>query len=76
MKRRRQTTEKEFARTVRLINRQAKKIGVEADYDEDWKNLSTNGYEAEGGDLFGSPQIQQGSPGNKLGEMLEQEPVR
>jgi hypothetical protein len=52
MKKRRQTTEKEFARTVRLINRQAKKIGVEADYDEDWKNLSTNGYEAEGGNLL------------------------
>ena len=48
MKRRRQTTEKEFARTVRLINRQAKNIGVEADYDEDWKNLLTNGYEREG----------------------------
>lgn len=51
MKRRRQTTEKEFARTVRLINRQAKNIGVEADYDEDWKNLSTNGYEREGENL-------------------------
>lgn len=47
MKRRRQTTEKEFARTVRLINRQAKKIGVEPDYDEDWEKLSTNGYQAE-----------------------------
>jgi hypothetical protein len=52
MKRRRLTTEKEFGQTVRAINRQAKKIGVEADYSEDWKNLSTNGYEAEGGNLL------------------------
>ena len=52
MKRRRETTEKEFARTVHLINRQAKKIGVAADYDEDWQNLSTNGYETEGGNLL------------------------
>ena len=52
MKRRRETTEKEFARTVHLINRQAKKIGVAADYDEDWNNLSTNGYETEGGNLL------------------------
>ena len=52
MKRRRQTTEEEFARTVRLINQQAKKIGVEADYNEDWKNLSTNGYETEGDNVL------------------------
>jgi hypothetical protein len=52
MKRRRETTEKEFAQTVRLINQQAKKIGVASDYDEDWKNLSTNGYETEGGNLL------------------------
>jgi hypothetical protein len=52
MKRRRLTAEKEFGQTVRAINRQAKKIGVEADYSEDWKNLSTNGYEAEGGNLL------------------------
>jgi hypothetical protein len=51
MKRRRQTTEEEFARTVRLINQRAQKIGVEVDYDEDWKNLSTNGYEREGENL-------------------------
>ena len=51
MKTRRETTEKEFARTVRLINEQAKKLGVEADYNEDWKNLSTNGYETEGENL-------------------------
>ena len=47
MKSRRETTEKEFARTVRMINQQAKKIGVEADYNEDWEKLSTNGYQAE-----------------------------
>ena len=35
MKSRRETTEKEFAHTVRVINGQAKKIGVEPDYDED-----------------------------------------
>jgi hypothetical protein len=51
MKKRRQTTEEEFARTVRLINQQAKKLGVAADYDEDWKNLSTNGYERKGENL-------------------------
>ena len=52
MKRRRETTEREFTRTVRLINRQAKKIGVPSNYDEDWKNLSTNGYETEDGNLL------------------------
>jgi hypothetical protein len=51
MKRRRETTEREFARTVRAINRQAKKIGVEADYSEDWENIATNGYETEGENL-------------------------
>ena len=52
MKRRRQSTEEEFARTVRLINQQAKKIGVQADFNEDWKNLSTNGYETEGDNVL------------------------
>ena len=52
MKRRRQTTEEEFARTVRLINQRAKTIGVKADYNEDWKNLSTNGYETEGDNVL------------------------
>src|SRR5690242_521317 len=33
---RREMTEKEFARTVRLLNERAKKLGVEADYNEDW----------------------------------------
>lgn len=51
MKRRRETTEREFARTVRAINRQAKKIGVEADYSEDWENIATNGYGTEGENL-------------------------
>lgn len=51
LKRRRETAEREFTRTVRLINRQAKKIGVEADYSEDWENISTNGYETEGENL-------------------------
>jgi hypothetical protein len=52
MKTRRETTEKEFARTVRLINEQAKKIGAAADYNEDWEKLATNGYETEGGKLL------------------------
>ncbi len=51
MKRRRETTEREFTRTVRAINRQAKKIGVEVDYSEDWENIATNGYETKGENL-------------------------
>lgn len=51
MKTRRETTEREFARTVRLMNEQAKKIGVEADYNEDWQKLATNGYQTEGENL-------------------------
>ena len=47
MKRRRETTEREFARTVHLINERAKEIGVEACYSEDWKQIATNGYESE-----------------------------
>src|ERR1044071_8363834 len=42
---RREFTEKEFSTTVRMINEQAKKIGVEADYNEDWENLATHGYQ-------------------------------
>ena len=53
MKRRRGTAEREFARTVRMINRKAKKIGMEADYSEDWENIATNGYETEGENLEG-----------------------
>src|SRR5689334_6801881 len=50
MKRRRETAEKEFSRSVHMINRQAKKIGVEPDYREDWEQLSTNGYQEKGED--------------------------
>jgi len=52
MKRRRQSTEREFARTVRSINQKAKKIGVEPDYNEDWEQISTNGYETEDDNLL------------------------
>jgi hypothetical protein len=45
--------EREFARTVRKINNQAKKIGIEANYNERWEELATNGYEAEDEDLPG-----------------------
>ena len=38
----------EFGRTIRQINRQAKKLGAETHYDESWKGLSTNGYKVEG----------------------------
>ena len=47
MKRRRKLTEQEFARTVRLINERAKKIGLEAVYSENWQNIATNGYVTE-----------------------------
>ena len=62
MKTRRETTEKEFASTVRLINEQAKKIGVEANYNEDWEKLATNGYQTEGENLEGqnTPGITKG----------------
>jgi uncharacterized protein YegL len=55
MRIRRETTEKEFTSTVRMINQQAKKIGVEADYNEDWERLATNSYkteEVEGGNTL------------------------
>lgn len=51
LKRRRDTTEREFARAVRMINRRAKKIGVQADYSDDWERIATNGYETEGENL-------------------------
>lgn len=57
MKRRRGTAEREFARTVRMINRKAKKIGMEADYSEDWENIATNGYETEGENLEGQRAV-------------------
>lgn len=52
LKRRRETAEREFAATVQRINEQAKKIGVEADFSEDWKNMTANGYEPEGENLL------------------------
>ena len=52
LKMRRESAEREFARTVRFINRRAKKIGVAADYSEDWKHMATNGYEPEGDNLL------------------------
>ena len=52
MKRRRESAEREFIRTVRMINRRAKKIGVEADYSESWEDISTNGYETEDKNLL------------------------
>ena len=52
MKRRREFAEKEFTRTVHLINERAKKIGVEADFNEDWEKISTNGYETEDENLL------------------------
>jgi hypothetical protein len=57
MKRRRLLAEIEFGRTVRTINRRAKKIDVVADFDEDWNQLATNGYESEGENLL-EPQTQ------------------
>ena len=52
VKARRGIAEREFARTVRKINQRAKKIGVEADYNESWEKLATNDYEAEGRNLL------------------------
>ena len=52
LKRKRETTEREFARTVRMINRRAKKISMEGDYNENWESLATNGYETEGENLL------------------------
>ena len=56
MKRRRETTEREFARTVRLINQKAKKLGVQVDFSEDWEIISTNGYETEDENLLEAQQ--------------------
>jgi hypothetical protein len=52
MKKPREITEKEFSQTVRMINKRAKEIGTEADYDENWDGLASNGYEAEGENLL------------------------
>src|ERR1051325_7228638 len=42
LKRRRETAEREFPRAVRLINKQAEKLGMEANYSEDWENMAAN----------------------------------
>jgi hypothetical protein len=34
-----------------MINQRAKKIGIEADYNETWESLAANGYETEGENL-------------------------
>jgi hypothetical protein len=52
LKQRRETAEREFSRTVHMINQRAKKIGVEADYNEDWEQISTNGDETEDKNLL------------------------
>ena len=44
--------EREFATTVRKINEQAKKIGTEPNYNENWETLATSGYEAEDENLL------------------------
>ena len=44
--------EREFTRTVRKINNRAKKIGVEAGFNESWEQLTTNDYEGEGRNLL------------------------
>ena len=56
MKRRRESTEREFARTVRTINRRAQKIRVEPDYIEDWEQIHTNGYETKAENLLEAQQ--------------------
>ena len=56
LKKRRETTEREFARAVRMINRRAKKLGVEADYSDDWERIATNGYETEGENVLEARQ--------------------
>jgi len=52
IKGKREMTEREFTRTVRMINKQAEKIGVEAAYNENWKQMAANGYETEGENLL------------------------
>ena len=47
MKMDREIAEKEFARTVRAINNQAKKTNIEANFEENWKQMATNDYEGE-----------------------------
>lgn len=52
LKKRRDAAEREFTRTVRTINRRAKKIGVDSDFSESWQNMETNGYETEDKNLL------------------------
>lgn len=52
LKRRRGTAEREFTRTVRAINRRAKKIGLEPDFDENWEQMGANGYETQDKNLL------------------------
>lgn len=52
MRRRRETAEREFSRTVYVINRRAKRIGVDPAYSEDWERMATNGYAPEGENLL------------------------
>jgi hypothetical protein len=57
MKRRRGVTEREFGRTVRMLNRRAKKIGAEAEYSEDWEHMAANGYETEDENLLEAQKL-------------------
>ena len=47
MKKRREIAEREFSRTVHAINNQAKKIGTDADFSEQWNGLASNDYQPE-----------------------------
>ncbi len=55
MKQRRESTEREFTRTVHLINERAKELGLEAGYSEAWEKISTNGYKTEDENLLEAP---------------------
>ena len=52
LQRRREIAEREFSMTVRAINNRAKEIGTNADYNENWDGLASNGYEAESENLL------------------------
>lgn len=52
LKSRREAAEREFPRAVRAINRRAKKLGLEANYNEDRERLAANGYRTEGDNLL------------------------
>jgi hypothetical protein len=57
MKIERGIAEQEFARTVHSINKRAKEIGVDVEYNESWEGLSTNDYEPEGENLLEAQAI-------------------